>query len=90
MLRMNAVTQTLIEETDATLSDLLNRVERGEEVTIARRGRPVACLKPVAPEPKQTEAVLDDLWQLREEIRAERGTISTDEILELIREGRKY
>ena len=31
------------------LSELLDKVERGEEVTITRRGRPVAKLVPVKP-----------------------------------------
>ncbi len=36
----------------AHLSELLNKVEAGEEVVITRRGRPVAHLSAVAP-PKQ-------------------------------------
>ena len=31
------------------LSQLLNRVEQGEEIVIARNGRPVARLAPLAP-----------------------------------------
>jgi prevent-host-death family protein len=30
------------------LSELLDRVERGEEITITRRGKPIAKLAPVA------------------------------------------
>lgn len=36
-------------EAKAHLSELLDRVERGEEVVIARRGRAVAKLSPLAP-----------------------------------------
>ena len=36
----------------ARLSELLDKVEHGEAVVIARRGRPVAILSPVTP-PKQ-------------------------------------
>ncbi|MGH7044014.1 MAG: type II toxin-antitoxin system Phd/YefM family antitoxin [Acetobacteraceae bacterium] len=80
----------MIDETDTTLSDLLDRVERGEEVTIVRHGRAVANLKATPPDPERMQAVLDELWKLREQIRAESGPITTEEILELIREGRKY
>lgn len=34
----------------AQLSELLNKVEAGEEVTVTRRGRPVARIGPVAPQ----------------------------------------
>lgn len=87
---MNAISKSVVDERDASLSELLDRVERGEEVTIARAGRPVACLKAALPEAERVQAVLDDLWRLREELKAEHGTVTTDEILELIREGRKY
>jgi prevent-host-death family protein len=35
-------------EAKNTLGGLLDRVERGEEITISRRGKPVARLVPVA------------------------------------------
>ena len=37
-------------EAKTRLSELLRRAERGEEVVIARDGRPVARLVPVVPE----------------------------------------
>lgn len=38
-----------VAETKAHLSELLARVERGEELTITRRGKPVATLVPARP-----------------------------------------
>ncbi len=38
-------------EAKTHLSQLLERVERGEEIVIARAGTPVARLLPFAPEP---------------------------------------
>ena len=38
-----------VHEAKTHLSRLLERVERGEEIVIARAGRPVARLVPVAP-----------------------------------------
>lgn len=46
-----------IHEAKTQLSRLLARVERGEEVVIARAGRPVARLLPI--EPRRTERTLD-------------------------------
>ncbi len=40
-----------VQEAKTRLSELLGRVERGEEVVIARAGRPVAQLAPVNPPP---------------------------------------
>lgn len=36
-------------EAKAHLSELLDRVERGEELVITRRGKPVASLSPLRP-----------------------------------------
>jgi prevent-host-death family protein len=38
-----------VHEAKTHLSRLLERVERGEEIVIARSGRPVAVLRPVEP-----------------------------------------
>ena len=42
-------------EAKAKLSDLLARVERGEEVVITRRGAPVARLSPLAARPRRID-----------------------------------
>jgi antitoxin (DNA-binding transcriptional repressor) of toxin-antitoxin stability system len=87
---MNALAKTVVEEGEARLSDLLDRVQRGEEVTIARQGRPVALMKEPEPDATRAGTVLDDLWSFREEIKAKYGPVATGEILEMIREGRRY
>lgn len=45
-MAMNTCT---VAEAKAHLSELLARVEKGEELVITRRGRPVAQLSPVRP-----------------------------------------
>jgi prevent-host-death family protein len=48
------VTTVNVQEAKTRLSDLLARVERGEEVIIARSGAPVARLVPVgSPAPRR-------------------------------------
>ena len=42
-----------VHEAKTHLSRLLERVERGQEIVIARAGKPVARLVPVDPEPKR-------------------------------------
>ena len=75
----------VVEERDATLSELLDRVARGETVTVARDGRPVGRIGPV---PEHQLANDDAVARLRERIRAESGAFTADEILSSIREGR--
>jgi prevent-host-death family protein len=50
----------------AHLGVLLQRVERGEEITITRQGRAVARLVPAAPEP---DAVMAPFRRLRDRAR---------------------
>jgi prevent-host-death family protein len=89
---MSAAATSSIDEADANLADLLDRAERGEEVTINRHGRPVASLVPAPPAHDVAKALraVQELAALREKLRAESGPTTTDEILDLIREGRKY
>ncbi len=48
------MTTVNVHEAKTHLSRLLQRVERGERIVIARAGRPVAVLQPVeAPTPRQ-------------------------------------
>jgi prevent-host-death family protein len=56
--------QLNVYEAKTRLSQLLDRVEAGEEIVIARNGRPVARLVP-APRPAADRvpgALRDDLW----------------------------
>lgn len=48
-----------VQEAKTRLSELLGRVERGEEVVIARANRPVAQLAAVAPAPRRTFGILE-------------------------------
>ncbi|MBY0335002.1 MAG: type II toxin-antitoxin system prevent-host-death family antitoxin [Acetobacteraceae bacterium] len=58
-------------EAKTHLSALLDRVERGEEITITRRGRAVARLVAPAPPPRDVaaiEAAVEKLRALRDSI----------------------
>lgn len=80
-------------EAKTHLSSLLDRVEHGESLTITRNGKPIARLVPAAVRPDATAgaSVADELRKLREQLRAEGiGPFSHDEIVGLIRQGRKY
>lgn len=75
-------------EAKTKLSELLDAVERGEEVTITRRGEPIAKL--VAVKPVRTR---DEIKALIEEIKETRKGITLGgevTIKELIEEGRRY
>jgi len=74
------------QEVKAHLAQILDEVEDGEEVTITRRGRPVAKLVPVAPPAAMTpNEVMDALREFRKGNRLAGVTIR-----ELIEEGRRY
>ena len=47
-----AMTTMNVQDAKARLSDLVARAERGEDVVIARAGRPAVRLVPVAPRPR--------------------------------------
>jgi prevent-host-death family protein len=70
------------------LSQLLDEVEKGEAVTITRRGRPVAVLSPVeASQPAKTgQEWLAEVKRLRKGITLG-GTLT---VRQLIDEGRRY
>jgi prevent-host-death family protein len=53
-------------EAKTRFGDLLDRVERGEEITITRRGRPVARLVPISEDtPANALRAVDELRGLR-------------------------
>jgi prevent-host-death family protein len=68
-------------EAKNTLGGLLDRVERGEEITISRRGKPVARLVPIAREvdPARARAAADALRALAVEL-AVGGPVTLDEM----------
>lgn len=73
-------------EAKTHLSQLLDRVERGERITITRHGKPVAVLTPVPGSPDRTvdEAVAELLA-----FRAGHRLGPDLTVRDLIREGRK-
>ncbi|TCH97019.1 type II toxin-antitoxin system Phd/YefM family antitoxin [Roseococcus sp. SYP-B2431] len=78
-------------EAKTHLSALLDRVERGEEVTITRRGQPVARLVPVKKVAGDGGIPLGEkLRQLRQSLK-DRGMkpLTIDEIIEMKNEGRR-
>ena len=72
------------------LSELLDQVERGEEVLITRHGKPVARL--VASEPwndERTREAVENLRELRKSLGKRGVTFPVEEILALRDEGRR-
>jgi prevent-host-death family protein len=68
------------------LSELLQLVENGEEVTITRHGKPVAKLVPAGQqEPERVQEAIEWLKRTRKERQLDGLTIR-----ELINEGRKH
>lgn len=67
------------------LSELLKAVEGGEVVTITRRGRPVAQLRPVEGDAARREAAIAQIGRLRAEVE---GRWSVDDILSARDDGR--
>lgn len=67
------------------LSQLLQEVEKGQSITITRRGKPVACLVPVREESEASvEHIVEELASVRRRIKG------VFDVKELIREGRKH
>ena len=67
-------------DTKAHLSELLARIEGGEEVVITRRGKPVARLSPV----QQPRKAITSLADFRDKL--PRQKISASEVLLRLRE----
>jgi prevent-host-death family protein len=73
-------------EAETHLMELLDRVERGESVTITRHGKPVAQLVPTPPAQKRNRADV-----IRELLEVGRGRkLDGMSIREMIDEGRRF
>jgi prevent-host-death family protein len=71
------------------LSALIDQVERGQQVTITRRGKPIASLVPVIAQADRRRNAVAKLRALRESI-ARRGEVFTSDELKAYRdEGRR-
>lgn len=79
-------------EAKTHLSELVARAEQGGEVIITRHNKPVAKIVPmyVAPpfDKAKRRAAIAAIEVLREELRSRHGSMTTDEIVSLVREGR--
>lgn len=73
-------------EAKNTLGSLLDRVEKGEEVIITRRGKPVARLAPVRTE-RDVERARIAMQRIREMSKG--ATLGGLKIKDLINEGRR-
>lgn len=76
-------------EAKARLAELLRAVELGETVAITRRGRTVAHISPPHDDRQRTEQAAAEkfrAWRARRP----RAGITTEDILDLIREGRRW
>ena len=70
------------------LSALLDAVEGGREITITRRGKPVAKLIRIASKDRARQLV-EDARALRERIAAKGERFTAEEIKSFIEEGRR-
>jgi prevent-host-death family protein len=76
-------------EAKTHLSDLLDRVARGERVTITKHGVPVAVLQPPDSAPrKDVKQTIQDLRSFRASLRARGVSATQRETREWIEEGR--
>lgn len=90
---MDGCSQGSVDERDARLSELLDRVERGETVTISRNGQPVAWLVAATRTKNQEKArsALEEFLRLRDELWQDCENPPTlEELMALRHEGHKY
>ena len=71
------------------LSALVDQVEDGHEVTITRRGKPVARLVPISPSSDKGRDAVAKLRALRQSIAARGGSFSWEELKAYRDEGRR-
>jgi prevent-host-death family protein len=76
-------------EAKTHLPRLLSLVEKGETITITKRGKPIAVLSPVQPvAEKDIFAVIAQFRAYSKEQARTRGSLTAREIKEMIEEGR--
>jgi prevent-host-death family protein len=68
-----------VAEAKAHLSDLLVRIEQGEEIIITRRGKPIARLSPLRPAKKPVPSLTEFRAQVP------RPEVSATEVLQMLR-----
>ena len=74
-------------EAKTHLSDLLDRVSKGERITITRHGVPAAVLVPVGEAGKKLthKEIVDGMRALRKRIKPDRMSVR-----EMVQEGRRF
>lgn len=83
----SSATHVPVAEAKAKFSEMLRRAGSGEEIVVTSHGQPVArILAPADPRPSR-EQWIADLMELR---KSTAGAATRDEIVEWIREGRRY
>ena len=76
-------------EAKTHLPRLLSQVEKGESITITKRGRPVAVLSPAQPVPRRdVKAVIAEFRAYSQEHVRKHGSLSARDIKEMTEEGR--
>jgi len=76
-------------EAKTHLPQLLSRVEKGETITITKRGKPIAVLSPVQEQPaRDVKAVIAEFRAYSKKQSCLHDPISVREIKEMIEEGR--
>ncbi len=73
-------------EAKTHLPKLLDRVVRGERLTITRHGKPVAKLIPVATDQEQAREALERIIERRKHIKL----APLSELMALVHEGHRY
>jgi prevent-host-death family protein len=74
-------------EAKTHLPKLLDEVERGETIIITRHGRAIAR---IVPEAHLRQQEIDEAIADVKDLGKQTGKVTVEEILSLIREGRKY
>jgi prevent-host-death family protein len=74
-------------EAKTHLAELLNRVARGEKITITRRGVPVAMLIPIEGNQEKVthREIVEGMRALRKKVKRSKMTVR-----DLVEEGRRY
>ena len=87
-----ARSQVAAHEAKAHLSELLDRVEKGEEILITRRGKPVARISRAGPghDVGAARAAAADLLAMRDRLALEAPPFSFEELRALRDEGRRF
>ena len=76
-------------EAKTHLPRLLSQVEKGETITITKRGKPIAVLSPAQAAPEQkVSAVIAQFRAYSQEQARTHGSLKPREIKEMIEEGR--